>query len=111
MLKKTNSKIIHTIIAALTLISGLLSSTAASAMTIEGKKVSVSANRSTVYVSAYMAPVLCSNGGVNLTAIGEYAVDIVSLYCLNDAQVDKLIKGLQQARSESAKLKALSKPK
>ncbi|MCG9729365.1 hypothetical protein L1D44_05825 [Shewanella sp. Isolate13] len=93
----------------LAVIIGLLVSTSPYAMTIEGKKVSVSANRSSVYVAAYMAPVLCPKGGVNLTAIGEYAVDIVSLYCLDDSQVDTLIKGLQQARSESAKLKALSK--
>ncbi|GIU20005.1 hypothetical protein [Shewanella sp. MBTL60-007] len=94
---------------ALIMTMGLLTSTTSGAMTIEGKKVSVIANDATIYVSAYMAPVLCSKGGIKLTAVGEYAVDIVSLYCLNEAQVDKLIEGLQEAKAESARLKALSK--
>ncbi|GIU36843.1 hypothetical protein L2719_18810 [Shewanella schlegeliana] len=102
-----SSSFIHIIIA-LIMIMGLLTSTTSHAMTIEGKKISVSANDATLYVSAYMAPVLCANGGVKFTAVGEFAVDIVSLYCLNDAQVDKLIEGLQEAKSESARLKALS---
>ena len=95
-------------IALLIVLIGLLNPTSLYAMTIEGKKVSVSANRSSVYVAAYMAPVLCPKGGVKLTAIGEYAVDIVSLYCLNDSQVDKLIEGLKAAKAESEKLKALA---
>ncbi|WP_299806171.1 hypothetical protein [uncultured Shewanella sp.] len=94
----------------LMLAAGLLASISSYAMTIEGKKVSVNANSSSVYVAAYMAPVLCPKGGVNLTAIGEYAVDIVSLYCLNDAQVDRLIEGLKAAKAESVKLRSLSKP-
>ncbi|ABZ76977.1 hypothetical protein Shal_2419 [Shewanella halifaxensis HAW-EB4] len=98
------------IITALIMIMGLLASASTRAMTIEGNKVSVSANDSTLYVSAYMAPVLCTNGGVKFTAVGEYAVDIVSLYCLDEAQVDKLIEGLQEAKAESVKLKALAKP-
>ncbi|MGS0680727.1 hypothetical protein ACVBIL_06170 [Shewanella sp. 125m-7] len=108
MLKKTGPTLFNNLITTLIITSGFLTSTASSAMTIEGQKVSVSANDSTVYVSAYMAPVLCSKGGVKLTAVGEFSIDIVSIYCLNDAQVDKLIEGLQEAKAESAKLKALS---
>lgn len=109
MPRKSSLSLIHTV-TALFMTIAVLASANSRAMTIEGNKVLVEANNATLYVSAYRAPVLCSNGGIKLTAVGEYAVDIVSLYCLNEAQVDKLIKGLQQAKSESAKLKALSNP-
>ncbi len=60
-----------------------------------------------ISVSAFQHDTLCPDGGVSISAVGPYAVEIVTLYCLNPNEVNKLITGLEKAQIKSTQLKSI----
>ncbi len=63
--------------------------------------------RTSAQIEVLFRSKLCRKGGVKITSMGEYAIDIVSLYCLSDQDVDKLIKGLHDAKHKAAIYRSL----
>ena len=76
-----------------------------SSMNIETAKVTK--RDTSVSISAYQHDTLCPDGGVSITAIGQYAVEIVTLYCLKPNEVKELITGLEKAQLKSTQLKSI----
>ncbi len=61
-----------------------------------------------VTIGAHSKEVLCPKGGVYVTAMDEHAVSIVSLYCLSDSQVDKMIASLEEAKVNAGKIRSMN---